>query len=289
MLDRTDRMLLAVSDRKRAAKTFETLLGAQFDRESKSAWLNADRTVMRIGESELELCEAAGPGPVHDFITKWGEGLFAAGYSSARLDDLAAHLGSMGVPFTREDDQLHLPGTSTFGFPMVISRFRERPRIGPVSYFYEATNALDTDWRVVADRYSKMFGLDASRFSPIESERFGYEGTLTLFDPPARLDRIELSQTFADQPGTMRRFVERRGGDALNMCFIETDEFDTLKQRLLDGGATLTARSGDIAAERDGMWVHPKNLHGLLLGISRGMFAWDWSGRPDLVVAATPL
>jgi hypothetical protein len=153
-----------------------------------------------------------------------------------------------------------------------------------VSYFYEATNALDTDWRVVADRYSKMFGLDASRFSPIESKRFGYEGTLTLFDPPARLDRIELSQTFADQPGTMRRFVERRGGDALNMCFIETDEFDTLKQRLLDAGATLTARGGDIATERDGMWVHPKNLHGLLLGISRGMFAWEWSGRPDLVV-----
>jgi hypothetical protein len=129
-----------------------------------------------------------------------------------------------------------------------------------------------------------MFGLDASRFSPIESKRFGYEGTLTLFDPPARLDRIELSQTFADQPGTMRRFVERRGGDALNMCFIETDEFDTLKQRLLDAGATLTARGGDIATERDGMWVHPKNLHGLLLGISRGMFAWEWSGRPDLVV-----
>jgi hypothetical protein len=116
------------------------------------------------------------------------------------------------------------------------------------------------------------------------SRASGYEGTLTLFDPPARLDRIELSQTFADQPGTMRRFVERRGGDALNMCFIETDEFDTLKQRLLDAGATLTARGGDIATERDGMWVHPKNLHGLLLGISRGMFAWEWSGRPDLVV-----
>ncbi|MEZ5741773.1 MAG: hypothetical protein R3E68_21630 [Burkholderiaceae bacterium] len=152
-----------------------------------------------------------------------------------------------------------------------------------MSFLYEATNALQTDWQQAASRYAELFGLDASRFCPISSERFGYAGTLTLFDPPARLDRLELSQTYADQPGAMRRFVEKRGGDSLYMCFVEAHDFDGLKQRLLEAGATLTARSGDVATERDTAWVHPKDLHGMLLGISRTGFAWDWSGRPVLV------
>ena len=200
MLDRVDRMQIAVKDRAHAAETFAKMLGAQTDRESFSKHLNARRTVMRLGESELELCEPAGAGPVQAFIDRWGEGLFAAGYASTRLEALAARLLSLGVPFTREDGQLHLPGSSTFGFPMVISTLVERERIGPVSFFYEATNTLATDWHQVAARYSELFDIDASRFSPIASKRFGYEGTLTLFNPPARLDRIELSQTFADQP-----------------------------------------------------------------------------------------
>lgn len=283
MLDRVDRMLIAVRSRNLAAATFASMLGAQPDRDSRSACLNAHRLVMRVGESELELCEPAGPGPVQEFIDRWGEGLLAAGYASSRFDALAAHLDELGVPLAREDGRLHLPGTSTFGFPMVISPLVERPRIGPVSFFYEATNTLDTDWQRVAQRYATMFNLDASRFSPISSKRFGYEGTLTLFDPPARLDRIELSQTFADRPSAMRRFVERRGGDSLYMCYLETHDFDGLKARMLDAGATLTPRGGDIAAEREGLWVHPKNLHGLLLGVSRTSLAWEWSGRPELV------
>jgi len=283
MLERVDRMLLAVLDRAQAARTFERLLGAVADREETSAHLGARRTILRVGESELELCEPTGPGPVADFIDRWGEGLFAAGYATSRLEALAAHLDRIGVGYAREDGQLHLPGSATAGFPMVISAVAERPRVGPVSFFYEATNTLDSDWRAVAQRYADMFGLDPSRFSPIASERFGYEGTLTLFDPPARLDRIELSQTFADRPGAMRRFVERRGGDSLYMCYVETHDFDALKARLLDAGAALIPRGPDIAGERDGLWVHPKSLHGMLLGVSRTTLAWEWSGRPELV------
>lgn len=105
-----------------------------------------------------------------------------------------------------------------------------------------------------------------------------------MFDPPARLDRIELSQTFADKATAMRRFVERRGGDSLYMCYLETHDFDGLKARLLEGGATLIpVRGASIAGERDGLWVHPKSLHGLLLGVSRTSYAWNWSGRPELV------
>jgi hypothetical protein len=35
------------------------------------------------------------------------------------------------------------------------------------------------------------------------------------------------------------------------------------------------------------MWVHPKNLHGMLLGVSRTDYAWSWSGQPKRVPAHT--
>ena len=283
MLERVDRMQLAVRDRARAAASFARLLGAAPARESHSDYLNADRTVMSLGESELELCQPAGPGIAQDFLDRWGEGLLCAGFASSRFDELAAHLAAQGAPTVREADQLYIPATTTAGLPMVISHLAQRQRVGPVSFLYEATNTLASDWRAVAARYAKLFALDASRFSPIASKRFGYEGTLTLFDPPERLDRIELSQTFAERPSAMRRFVERRGGDSLYMCYVETHDFAALKQRLVDAGATLTPRGGDIVNEHDGLWVHPRDLHGMLLGVSRTTLAWEWSGRPDLV------
>lgn len=289
MLDRVDRMLLAVKDRARATETFVRLFGARFEREAASQALKAQRSIVRIGESELELCQPTGPGPTQAHLDRWGEGLMAAGYASTRLPALLDRLTAKQVAFERDGEQAFVPASSTFGFPMMLSPWVEKERVGPVSFIYEATNALDTDWRVVSARYSDIFGLDASRFSEIGSERFGYAGTLTLFNPPARLDRIELSQTFAGKAGAMRRFVERRGGDGLYMCYIETDRFDELKNRLLEAGAVLTPRGPDIASERDNMWVHPKSLHGMLMGISRETFAWDWSGRPELIAPAEPL
>lgn len=280
MLERVDRMLLAVRDRALAVDTFARLLGAVPRREAESEYLAARGTVLALGESELELWQGDGPGPIASHIERWGEGLVCAGYASSRLEALADRLATHNMPFTRADDRLYLPESSTYGFPMAISPLRPQAGAeGPVSFFYEATNCLETDWRVVAARYADLFGLDATRFSPIASERWGYEGTLTLFDPATRLDRIELSRTFAGNTGAMRRFVEKRGGDSLYMCFAETHAFDALRERLLAAGATLTARGGDIASEHDTMHVHPRNLHGMLLGISRTGFAWTWSGQ----------
>jgi hypothetical protein len=283
LIERVDRMQLALRDRAAAEETFRRLFGAERARVDESAYLNASRTVLALGESELELCEARGPGIVRDFVERWGEGLLCAGYAAASVDALAAHLDASGAPYVREGAQLYLPGTTTAGFPMVISPLEQRPRVGPVSFFYEATNALDSDWHAVADLYTKLFQLDPTQFSPISSARFGYEGTLTLFDPSARLDRIEISQTFRDRPSAMRRFVDKRGGDSLYMCYLETEDYDGLQRRLRAGGATLIPRGASIETERDGCWVHPKSLHGLLLGISRTTLGWEWSGRPGRV------
>jgi hypothetical protein len=166
----------------------------------------------------------------------------------------------------------------------VISESTYRPRIGPVSFLYETTNTLASDWRRVAAVYAGLFGLDPARFSEIGSERFGYVGTLTLFDPPNRLDRIELSQA-TDDVHAMGRFVKKHG-DSLYMCYVEVHDWPAVRGRLLEADARYTPRGSDPATDPDGGWVHPKELHGLLLGVSRTGLAWDWSGREELVPSA---
>ncbi len=55
-------------------------------------------------------------------------------------------------------------------------------------------------------------------------------------------------------------------------------------RRLTRRLARFTPRGGDPLAERDGLWIHPSAPCGLLLGVSRATVAWEWSGRPELVV-----
>jgi hypothetical protein len=36
----------------------------------------------------------------------------------------------------------------------------------------------------------------------------------------------------------------------------------------------------------DNLFIHPKALGGMMLGVSRATHAWTWSGHPERVVAA---
>jgi hypothetical protein len=234
-----------------------------------------------VGESEFELCEPDGTGLTQEFLAKRGEGLMTAGYCTADLDGMVKRWEGLSVPYDRDAEQLYLAPDTTFGLPMVISETTYRPRVGPVSSLYETTNTLVSDWRRVAAVYAGLFGLDPARFSEIGSERFGYIGTLTLFDPPNRLDRIELSQV-TDEVHAMGRFAKKHG-DSLYMCYVEVHDWPAVRGRLREANARYTPRGSDPLTDPDGGWVHPKELHGLLLGISRTGLAWDWSGRKDLV------
>lgn len=284
MLDRCDRVQLAVGDAAAAARRFGALLGAEIARVEPSRALAARRTVLALGESEIELCEPDGAGPAADFLSAHGEGPIGAGYSAPDLAGLARRLDGLGVACVRDGAQIRPDPAAIFGFPVVLSPSAARPRIGPVSFLYETTHVLGTDWRRVAAAHAGLFGLDPTRFSAIGSARFGYEGTLTLFDPPNRLDRIELSQA-TDPAGAMGRFVRRRG-DALYMAYVETHDWPAIRGRLDAAGARWTPRGRDPARELDGGWIHPRELHGLLLGVSRTGLAWEWSGRKDLVPPA---
>jgi hypothetical protein len=278
-MDRVDRIQLVVKSAAEAAATFGKLLGAEVSREAPSKYLSAKRTVLAFGESEIELCEPDGAGRAADFLAARGEGLMTAGLSCAKPKQLLKRLEGLNFTVIEDGDQFYLPGDEHFGVPFVISETKPRNRVGPVSFLYEVTNTLVSDWRQAAAHFAGAFGLHPRRFSRITSSHFGYDGTLTLFDPPNRLDRIELSQVVGkDVP--MSRWVQRHG-DSLYMCYCEVHDIEDVVGRFLDAGVRWTARGSDKQKERDGLWSHPGDLHGLLLGISRTTVAWEWSGRPE--------
>lgn len=285
MLDRIDRVQVLVADRAAATASYARLLGAEVADEPPSRYLAAKRTILAVGESEIELCEPDGAGRAADLLSRQGEGLISAGVSTGNVAALKARLDGLGIAVAADGDQLYIDPDAGYGIRFVVSpsRPRPRPRIGPASFLYEVTNTLITDWRRVAAYYAGLFGLDPARFSGIGSKRFGYAGTLTLFNPPNRLDRIELSQV-TKPDSAMGRWVAKRG-DSLYMCYVEAHDLKAIIGRLNEAGARWTPRGPDQAGERNGLWVHPSGLHGLLLGVSRTTLAWDWSGRKDLVHA----
>lgn len=278
MLQRVDRVQLAVRDRQEAARTFAAVLGAHTDREDRLGVYNASRTVVQAGQSEFELLQPEGDGPVSGHLERWGEGIFAAGFSTGDPAALAAHLDSSGVRFSEEGGQLFIGPDQTRGMRTVISPERTVDAPALITHLYEVTNIV-ADHQDAAAFYARTFGLDASRFCPIKSERWGYVGTLTLYNPPARLDRIEITQT-TEQSLAMGRFYARRG-ESIYMCFAESENIRPIAEGLKARGARYMADEDFVGS----MFIHPTALCGMLMGISRTNEAWKWSGRPELATA----
>ena len=280
MLTQVDRMQLAVRDRALAEKTFHDLLGAEKVREDSSELLQVRRSVVQAGSSEFELLEPAGDGPVQAHIARWGEGIFACGFATDDLSGLCERLSGRNIAWREEGGQAYLEPESTPGMRIVLSQQVERSPVGPIRGLYEVTNIVD-DHRAAAQFYAEAFDLDPGRFCPIESDRYGYTGQLLLFEPPARLDRIELSQ-ITDSSRAMGRFAAKRG-QSIYMCYVETDDVPAVIERLRQKEARWAGRSDDPNPE--GLFIHPSSLHGVLLGVSRTNLAWLWSGRPELARA----
>jgi hypothetical protein len=193
MLQRVDRVQIAVRDNAVAERVVTEVFGGEVLRRDNLSILRAKRSTMQAGSSLFELLEPDGAGPIADFVAKYDGGLYGAGFAVADLDAAARHLDANEVRFERAAGQLYLDPKATFGTNAVISMHHERNPVGAIKWIYEVTNVVG-DWRAASDRYAKIFSLDASKFSPITSPEFGYTGTLTLFNPPERLDRIEISQ-----------------------------------------------------------------------------------------------
>jgi hypothetical protein len=207
--------------------------------------------------------------------------LFSGGFATSDLSALTSRLSAHGVLWRDEGEQVHIEASQTPGLRMVISQERQLTPVGPVRSLYEVTNIVD-DHVAAAAFYAETFGLDASHFSPIKSKDYGYTGQLTLFDPPARLDRIELSQ-ITDPSKAMGRFATKRG-QSIYMCYVETDHVADIMERLDRQNARYARRRDEHNPE--GLFIHPSSLHGVLMGVSRTNLAWMWSGRPELAGTA---
>ena len=277
MLKRVDRVQIAVPDNAAAERVVTEVFGGEPLRRDAVPILHAKRSTMQVGSSLIELMEPDGAGRISDFVSKFGSGLYGAGFSVEDLDAAAHHLDANGVRFARDSGQLYLDSEATFGLNAVLSANHERNPVGAIKWIYEVTNVVG-DWRAASDRYAKIFKLDAPKFSPIESKEFGYSGTLTLFDPPARLDRIEISQ-ITDYEKAMGHFHRKRG-DSLYMFFVETDDVGALAKRLESRGSKFAPRPSDKAGMPE-LFIHPSAFLGVLIGVSRTEQAWMWSGDPE--------
>ena len=277
MLKRVDRVQIAVTDLDAAEKIANAVFGAEPLRRDEVAPLRARRATVQAGSSLIELLQPDGAGPVKDFIERWGQGLFAAGFSVDDLDAAAHHLKQQGAGFEQASGQLFLDPSSTFGMRVVISPKHERAPVGLIKWIYEVTNVV-ADWKAAAEKYTKLFALDASKFVPIESKDFGYQGTLTMYDSPTRLDRIEISQpTKSDL--AMGRYHSKRG-DSLYMFFVETEDVTAIAKRIEATGSKANVWRKDEAGAAE-MFIHPSQFLGVLVGVSRTEVAWTWSGDPE--------
>jgi len=283
MLSHVDRVQLAVADRRTAAAPFVRLLDAAVTSEDAVGPLAARRTTLAAGHAAIELLEPDGTGPVADHLAASGPGLFAAGFAAPDLAALRHRFVERRIDFAEADQQLFLTpaATGNTGLRCVLSAERAGAPAAPglVTHLYEVTN-LVPEWEAAAAHYTDLFGLDATRFCPIASPEFGYRGTLTMFDPRDRLDRIEVI-TPHDLVKTMGRFMTKRG-PSLYMCFAEAPDLDAIRHRL-ETHAPSDWTGSTPAAVPDTLFIHPKALSGLMMGVSRTTVGWTWSGQPERV------
>jgi hypothetical protein len=280
MITRIDRIVLAVHDRHATADVWRRLFGAELVREDRVPSLAAQRSVLRVGESELEVIEPHGIGTTAQFISRFRTPIFAVGFAVRDLGAAQANLDARAIHHVREGNQLLLSG-EWVGVPalrVVLTQDEKRQPAGLLSRIYEAT-LLHQQHQRAARQLATVFELNPSNFAPIRSAPYGYEGTLAFFDPD-RLDRIE-SVTPCDRNKTMGRFFARQG-PSLYMFYAEARDTVALRERLLEHAAS--AWTGVLeGAVPDNLFVHPKALHGALLGVSRESVAWTWSGHPERV------
>lgn len=282
MLEKLDRVVLAVRDAGAASKTFEAIFDTKVERTEPSSALGADVTLLQCGTDHIALAVPTGGGPIADHLDQWGEGIVGVAFAAKDLDAVRKQIEGSGVPVIDDDGALLLDPAKTHGLLTYVVPSAERQRVGTISFLYEVTH-LVRDWQGVSDVWTRIFGLNGAKFSPIKSDQYGYEGMLTLFDPPDKLDRIEVVYPHDSEKAMGRFFVKR--GEGPYMFFCECDDMAALRERLRAAGARFAPEKEPETP--NSLFVHPSATHGVLIGVSPKNLAWVWSGRPELARAQT--
>jgi hypothetical protein len=120
--------------------------------------------------------------------------------------------------------------------------------------------------------YSHLLKLEDAFTNTYESESYGYYGAITWFDARdgGRLDSLEYLEP--KQPNTaVDRFV-KRNANGIYMASIETDDVAQIMERVTGSGTGWTGTEF-------GGFIHPKRLHGLLVGL---VTYDDWNSKRPL-------
>jgi hypothetical protein len=263
MLERTDRLALAVKERGPAAETFQRLFDARIIDDREDSVLVARRLTLQWGRDQLELLEPSGPGPVAAFLEGGKRGIFAGGFSLADPAALAAHLERAGVRvhecggdrFVILPDDLHGTGT-------ILSKREARERVGLNSTIWQITYAVPNRGEAI-ETYSRLFKLDDYFTNRYVSDLYGYHGAITWFDTRSDglLDSLEYLEPF-DPDKAVARFL-RKSGQGIYMASVETDDVPEIRGRV-----TSTGPGWDGAEGARFSFIHPLRLHGLLLGLT---------------------
>ena len=260
MLERTDRIALAVPGADEACETFARVFDTEIIGDEADSEAGARRVTLQWGQDLVELYEPTGDGPVADFLNAGRRGLFAAGFSMDDPAALAADLERAGVKVHQQaDDRFVVFQQDLDGTGLILGKTTERASVGLASKIWQITFAVEDMEQGVA-RYSDLFGLGDVFTNYYQSELYGYDGAITWFDARdgGRLDSLEyLRPTNPD--AAVARFV-RKNGSGIYMCSIESDNIQEIEKRV-----TSTGPGWDGTAF--GGFIHPLRLHGLLVAL----------------------
>jgi hypothetical protein len=284
MLKTIDRLQQVCAEANETSERWISLLGAEVSGKDQVKPFAAKRTTLRLGSGFIELLTPNGEGAVADAYRARGAHMFSAGASAPDLSALVAHLQEQNITPLQDGSNYYLEGEELQipGLRLVLSDYEARPCIGDIDYLYEAT-LLAQQPKKLTQRFAEVFGLNADSFVTIDSPRFGYNGTLTLFEAE-ELHRFEVIEPI-DPNNTMGRFFGKKG-PTMYMSFAETRNLYDIEQRVLSTGLGQTIdrpaeRADSISADQ--IWLHPATLGGVMLGLSRPSMAWSWSGSPERV------
>ena len=276
MLSGVDRIQMTAANAVAVGNRWCELLDATMLGDDSVEALAARRVTIQLGDSLVEILEPTGAGIAQAHLDRGAGGPLAIGVATSDMGALKSHLAALDIGSLDLGEQLFLTA-ELLGIPglsVVVSAAENRKPVGLMRTLYEATHLTDDAPRSTAE-IARIFGLDASAFVPIRSEQYGYDGTLTLFDAE-QLDRVETIHPF-DETKTMGRFF-KRFGPSLYMCYGETDDLPAVRDRVKALAASDWTGSDD---NDDGLFIHPKALGGVMLGVSRTTHAWTWSGYPE--------
>jgi hypothetical protein len=284
MLERTDRIALAVRDRRAAADDYARYFETKVVDDVDDALLGAKRMTLQWGRDQLELIEPTGPGPVASYFDQDRRGMYLGGYSLADPAALAAHLEANGIRVHESgaDRYVVLP-EDFFGTGLILSKRVERDRVGLNDELCQISYVVPNCEAALA-KYIPLLKLEDKYTRPAKpSAAWGYRNTITSFytKQGERLDAIELLEPTVD-PGEARqgqsdidplravaRFLQR-SGQGIYLASIVSDRADEIIKRITPN-APINHNSVIMS------FIHPRFLHGMFLAVTT-FEAWDSRG-----------